>query len=107
MPYRPKPDLLALAADIAELKQQLSRVTDALTRLADGDRRASFRLREWQQRHNLSESQYFKLKRQGRAPRVMQTGDAGQRISREADADWVREREAEAAEKQNPTQQIA
>jgi hypothetical protein len=103
----PKFDFASLAADISELRQQLAHVTQALVRIAQKDERASFTLTEWCARHSMSESQYFKLKRQGRAPRVMQTGDVGQRISREADRDWVAAREREAAEKQNPTQQIA
>jgi hypothetical protein len=108
MLYRPKQDLAALVNDIAELKQQLSRVTDALARLAEGDRRVSLTIAEWCARHGLSESQYHKLRRVGRAPRALKIGNAGLRISIEADREWVKAREAEAeAEKQSPTQQIA
>jgi predicted DNA-binding transcriptional regulator AlpA len=107
MLHRPKQDLFTLAADIAALKQQLSRVTDALARLAEGDRRVSLTIAEWCARHGLSESQYHKLRKQNRAPRALKIGSAGLRISIEADADWVRDREAEAAEKQTPAQRIA
>jgi hypothetical protein len=107
MLYRPKQDLAALVNDIAELKQQLSRVTDALARLAEGDRRVSLTIAEWCARHGLSESQYHKLRRQGRAPRALKIGNAGLRISIEADRDWVRDREREAAERQTSAQNIA
>jgi hypothetical protein len=108
MPSSPKQQLIfALASDIAELKQQLGRAPEALARLAEGGTRSSYTILEWRARHNISESQYHKLRRQGRGPRLMRTGDAGLRISIEADADWVRDREAEAAEKQTPAQHIA
>jgi hypothetical protein len=99
--------LLAIAADIAELKQQLGHIAQALAKLVDGGERASFTIAEWRGRHGISESQYFKLRRQNRGPRTMPTGDVGLRISAEADREWIAAREAEAAEKQSPAQHIA
>jgi hypothetical protein len=86
------------AADIAALKGQLSDVLAALATLAAVAReseRGSFTLKEFQRRHRLSESQFFKLCREHRGPRLMAVGAVGKRISREADRDWVAAREAE------------
>jgi hypothetical protein len=88
-----------LVADIHDLKAQLGLVLQALARIAEAGDRSSYTIIEWRGRHNLSEAQYHKLRRQGRGPRTMQTGDIGQRISVEADRDWIAEREREAAEK--------
>jgi hypothetical protein len=46
----------------------------------------------------ISESFYFKLRREGRGPREMKI-DRITRISPEAEADWRREREAETQAK--------
>jgi hypothetical protein len=81
---------------LVEIKAQLKAVVEALQRLATKVERASFTIPEWCERHNMSESQYFKLRREGRGPRLMSTGDVGVRISREADVEWIRAREAEA-----------
>jgi hypothetical protein len=85
------------AADIDVLKGQLSDVLAMLVALANAAREteaASFTLKEFRARHRLSESQYHKLRRQGRGPRVMSVG--GVRVSREADRDWIEARETEA-----------
>ena len=88
------------AADIAALKGQLSEVLATLAMLAkaasEGER-GSFTLKEFQRRHNLSESQFFKLCREGHGPRLMSVGSVGKRVSREADRDWIAAREQEAA----------
>jgi hypothetical protein len=47
-------------------------------------------------RHQICRATYYNLKKQGKGPRVMRVGSRD-RITEEADADWVREREAEAA----------
>ena len=87
------------AVDIAELKGQLSEVLATLIMLAkaasEGER-GSFTLKEFQRRHNLSESQFFKLCREGHGPRLMSVGSVGKRVSREADRDWISAREQEA-----------
>ena len=88
------------AADFAALKGQLSEVLATLVMLAkaasEGER-GSFTLKEFQRRHNLSESQFFKLCREGRGPRLMRVGSVGKRVSREADRDWIAAREQGAA----------
>jgi hypothetical protein len=88
------------AADIAALKGQLSEVLATLVMLAkaasEGER-DSFTLKEFQRRHNLSESQFFKLCREGHGPRLMTVGSVGKRVSREADRDWIAAREQGAA----------
>ena len=67
---------------------------------------ASFKLKKFLARNDLSESQYHKLRRQGRGPRVMSVGSCGVRISRQAERDWIaaRETEAEAAKETASTQ---
>jgi hypothetical protein len=94
-----------LAADIATLREQLSDVLATLSRPANAAREsetASFTLKMFLARNQLSESQYHKLRRQGRGPRVMSVGSCGVRISRQAELDWIaaREIEAEAAAKE-------
>ena len=86
-------------ADIALLKGQLSDVLAVLLALANAVRESevgSYTLQQFRTRHKLSESQYHKLRRQGRGPRVMSVGDCGVRISRQADLDWIAARETEA-----------
>jgi hypothetical protein len=90
------------AADIAALKGQLSDMLATLAALAKAAREGetgSYTLKQFRTRHKLSESQYHKLRRQRRSPRVMSVGSCGVRISREAERDWIaaRETEAEAA----------
>ena len=98
------------AADIAALKGQLSEVLATLVMLAKAAserERGSFTLKEFQRRHNLSESQFFKLCREGQGPRLMSVGSVGKRVSREADRDWVagREQKAKAAARETaPTE---
>jgi hypothetical protein len=98
-----------LAADIAVLKGQLAEVLAVLLALANAVRESevgSYTLEQFRTRHKLSESQYHKLRRQGRGPRVMSVGDYGQRISLQADLDWTVEREAEAEAEAEAAQQI-
>jgi hypothetical protein len=83
-----------------ELKADLTAISEAISRLSDREEAGSFSLSEFCRRHRFSEAQYHKLKRAGRGPRTMVTGDAGVRISREAEADWILERERDA--KANP-----
>ena len=96
--------IATVAADIAAMKGQLGGVIASLAGLvnaANEGARGSFTLEEFRKRHALSESQYHKLRREGRGPRLMSTGDVGVRISREADKDWVLAREAEAGARDN------
>jgi predicted DNA-binding transcriptional regulator AlpA len=55
--------------------------------------RDAFNIIEFCQRHNLSRSAFYELQRIGQAPRIMRVGSR-RMISREAAADWRREREA-------------
>jgi hypothetical protein len=54
---------------------------------------AAYSISEFCESHRISESFYFKLKKQGRGPREMRVGDRVL-ISLEAAADWRRERES-------------
>ena len=97
------------APDIAELRDELSRVVQMLELLVCAAREgeaASFKLKKFLARNDLSQSQYHKLRRQGRGPRVMSVGSCGVRISRQAERDWIaaREIEAEAAKETASTQ---
>ena len=85
-------------ADIDVLKGQLSDVLAMLVALANAAREseaASFTLKKFLARNQLSESQYHKLRRQGRGPRVMSVGSCWVRISRQAELAWIVAREAE------------
>jgi hypothetical protein len=85
--------------DIAELRDELRRVGEMLAILvnaASEGEAASFKLKKFLARNDLSESQYHKLRRQGRGPRVMSVGSCGVRISRQAELDWIAAREIEA-----------
>jgi hypothetical protein len=87
--------------DIAELRDELRRVGEMvafLVNAASEGEAGSYTLKHFLARHRLSESQYHKLRREGRGPRTMRTGSVGVRISRAAERDWVLEREGEAAE---------
>jgi hypothetical protein len=68
----------------------------ALANAARESETASFKLKKFLARNDLSESQYHKLRRQGRGPRVMSVGSCGVRISRQAERDWIAARETEA-----------
>ena len=58
----------------------------------------SFTIEQWCQRHNVSRSFYYKLKRAGKAPRTMELLDKAVRITEEADREWVCQREVETLE---------
>jgi hypothetical protein len=55
----------------------------------------AFSIPDFCRRHRLSQSFYFKLQQEGRGPRVMKIG-ARVLISKEAAAEWRREREQPA-----------
>jgi hypothetical protein len=96
--------------DFAELRDELRRAVQMLELLVYAAREgeiASFKLKKFLVRNELSESQYHKLRRQGRGPRLMSVGSCGVRISRQAELDWIaaREQEAEAAARETaPTE---
>jgi hypothetical protein len=84
--------------ELTRVKAELRKIVDVLQDFGRRVERASFTIEEWCERHDISVSQYYKLSRSGRGPRTMSTGDVGVRISREADADWIKSREREADE---------
>ena len=56
----------------------------------------AFNIGEFCQRHGLSRAAFYKLGRIGQAPRIMRVGGRVM-VSKEAAADWRREREREVA----------
>ena len=58
--------------------------------------RAAFTIDEWCQRRRMSRGSYYKLRKSGKAPRL-HYALTKPLISLEADAEWQREREAEAS----------
>jgi hypothetical protein len=87
------------ASEIVALKEQLASVVATLAALANATsvgERGSYSIKEFLARNQLSESQYHKLRRQGRGPRLMSVGSCGVRISRQAEIDWIAAREQEA-----------
>jgi hypothetical protein len=66
-----------------------------LNQNAGDDATDAFSIRTFCQRHQLSQSFYFKIKKLGLGPREMAVGKRIL-ISREAAADWRRERETAA-----------
>jgi hypothetical protein len=56
----------------------------------------SFTLKEWCEHRRISIEMFYKLRGQGKAPRVHKAGTKNL-ISPQADADWLRQREAESA----------
>jgi predicted DNA-binding transcriptional regulator AlpA len=56
----------------------------------------SFSVEEWCRHRKLSRASFYTLAQEGKAPRSYRVGSR-RYISAEADAAWLREREAEAA----------
>ena len=56
----------------------------------------AYNILEFCQRHGISRALYYKLDKIGQAPRIMRVNGRIM-ISKEASADWRREREAEPA----------
>lgn len=56
----------------------------------------SYTKAEWCARRRVSHTQFYKLLKAGKGPRIHRTGTR-LHISSDADRDWVLEREAEAA----------
>lgn len=68
----------------------------SLARAGKGAARKALSIDEFCAAHGISRSMYYKLEKQGLAPRVMQVGSR-QLISDEAGADWSRARESDAS----------
>jgi hypothetical protein len=60
----------------------------------------SFTILEWCAHRKVSRSMFYKLKSQGKAPKTHGAG-AKQLISPHADAEWIRQREAEAEQRES------
>jgi hypothetical protein len=67
---------------------------------------AAFTINEWCASHGLSRATWYNLKRAGKAPRTYLAGTR-ERISHEADAEWVKAREAEAAARMIPDPDVS
>jgi hypothetical protein len=57
----------------------------------------SFTIDQWCERHHLSRSTFYKLRKLGKAPRIIKVLEAV-RITEDADREWCAAREAEAIE---------
>ena len=55
----------------------------------------SLTIDQWCEKHNLSRSTFYKLKKLGKAPRIIKVLEAV-RITEDADREWCAAREAEA-----------
>lgn len=55
----------------------------------------SLSIDDWCRQHGISRSYFYKLAQQGRAPQTFHIGNKIRRISAEANAAWIAEREAE------------
>jgi hypothetical protein len=92
MPEPPKnPDLSGIAA----LSRQVARLTRLLEQAGAGGRALS--ILEFCTRNNISRSFFYKLKKQGKTPRIMDV-DGRRIISPDAERDWRLERERDAVE---------
>jgi hypothetical protein len=56
----------------------------------------SLTIDQWCKQHNLSRSTFYKLRKVGKAPRIIKVLEAV-RITEDADREWCAAREAEAA----------
>jgi hypothetical protein len=59
--------------------------------------RGAYTIPEFCNRYRISTAFFFKLQAQGKGPRMMEVGRR-KLVSRQADADWCREREEAAAQ---------
>lgn len=81
----------------AHIDAKFEALTQALIAQAKRPEQASFTILQFCDRHQISESTYHKLRREKRGPRVLSIGTDGLRISRQAELDWVADREREGA----------
>ena len=61
----------------------------------------SFSIFEWCHRRGFSRTYYYELQKKGKGPRVTMVANRP-RIDLEADRDWLRDQEAEAASEEHP-----
>jgi len=86
------PTVAALRHDIAHLKEQIASI---LSVLGISKRRAPSSA-GFCRRHGISRGTYLNLRRRGKAPREVAAGTR-RIITEQAEADWIAERESEAA----------
>jgi len=79
-----------LAEEVADLRRQVVRLVGLIQEPPDKDRS----IEGFCRRQNISKSFFYKLKEQGKAPRVAHVG-ARRIVTPEAERDWVRDRERE------------
>jgi hypothetical protein len=77
--------LRALLGDVFQIVKQQAEQLRIL--VAAREQVASFSIGTFCKRNDISESQYHKLRREGRGPRTMLTGDVSVRISAAAERD--------------------
>jgi hypothetical protein len=92
----PSPTVSALTREIALLKDQIASILSILGLSKQRDPSINGFCR----RHGISRGTYLNLRRRGKAPREVAAG-VRRIISEQAEADWIAEREAEAAEIRN------
>jgi predicted DNA-binding transcriptional regulator AlpA len=84
-----------LSAEVAALKRQVARLLRLLGQIDAGGKALS--ISQFCARNNISRSFFYKLKKRGKAPRMMEV-DGRRIISPDAERDWRLERERDAAE---------
>jgi hypothetical protein len=89
------PSVAALAREVELLKEQITSIFSLLGQQA---RPRDPSIDGFCQRHGISRRTYLNLRYRGKAPREAITGTGGRVIITEsAEAEWIAEREAEAA----------
>jgi hypothetical protein len=87
------PTIVALAREVALLKEQ---VTSLFSLLGAKSKPRDSSIAGFCERHGISRGSYLNLRKRSKAPREVAVG-LRRIITQEAEADWVREREADAA----------
>jgi hypothetical protein len=86
------PTVAALRHDIAHLKEQIASILSVL----GISKRRDPSIAGFCRRHGISRGTYLNLRRRGKAPREVAAGTR-RIITEQAEADWIAERESEAA----------
>jgi hypothetical protein len=90
------PTVAALTREIAQLKEQVTSIFSVLGL----SRRRDPSINGFCKRHGISRGTYLNLRRRNKAPREVAAGTR-RIISELAEAEWIAEREAEAAAARN------
>jgi hypothetical protein len=88
------PTIVTLTREIAQLKEQVTSLWRLVSKQHAPPRDTS--IEAFCLRHGISRGTYLNLRKSGKTPREAAVG-LRRIITEEAEADWVREREAEAA----------